>query len=108
MRSVIHAELCKRHGASSCCWRAFTSQLLAEGPPPTTTRPRRRAFSVTAASPLDDDHAGNQRTEQNRHHDWRDEPLMQSEFLDGEHTDRPRCGGRTSLSDTDSSATGGR
>src|SRR5205085_9334615 len=36
-------------------------------------------------------------------HGWRDDPLMQLEFLDGGDTDRPPRGGSTGLSVTDSS-----
>jgi hypothetical protein len=78
-------------------------------PSPTTTSPQRlngasrRAFSAAAASPLDNNRTGNHQTEENRHHYWRDEPLMQLDFLDGGHTDRPLCGGSTGLSVTDSS-----
>src|SRR5437667_10666881 len=104
MRSIIDAELCKRHWAFSSLACVHTAAPRGTRPSPTTTGPQRlndasrRAFSAAAASPLDNDRAGIHQTEATRHHYWRDEPLMQVDFLDGGHTDRPRCGGSIGLS----------
>jgi hypothetical protein len=85
MRSVINAELCERHGVLLLLAYVHTTTPRGTRPSPTTTVRRRlngalRRTSAAAASPLDNDRSGNHQTEENRHHYWRDDPLMQFEF----------------------------